>query len=439
MAGSTFSWAGSDTAKPGSLDELLKQVKASQGEEGRRNKVREQRFIAARNQQKQLLRQAEKTLADTEAESERLKTAFEENEAQLTELSEILHQRTGTLGEMFGVVRQSAGDLQALIENSLVSSQFKQRSASLEKLASSKALPNVTELETLWYLLQQEMTESGKVVKYPATVVSAHGNASEKPVVRIGTFTAVSEGQYLNFLPETQQLMMLSRQPGQPHKSLAEDIAKADSGLVSMTIDPARGAILGMLVRTPSVLERVNQGGLIGYIILGLGVLGLVIAIYRLLSLYVVGQQIKAQLAALDKPSDKNPLGRIMGVFKQHQNDDIETLELRLDEAILKETPVLARGVRIVKLLAAIAPLLGLLGTVVGMIGTFQAISLFGTGDPKLMAGGISQALVTTMLGLIVAVPLLFLHAALAARSQRFIQILDEQSAGLIAHQLERS
>ncbi|MCG8670303.1 MAG: MotA/TolQ/ExbB proton channel family protein [Pseudomonadales bacterium] len=426
------------SSKPETLDELLLQVKALHGEEGRRNQQREQRFLASKNQQRKILNDAEKKLAEIEAESERLKLAFEANEKQLMELSETLHQRTGTLGEMFGVVRQSAGDLRAVIDSSLVSTQFEDRSASLEKLANSKALPTVIELENLWYTLQQEMTESGKVVRYNADVVSASGVIESQSVVRIGPFNAVAEGQFLNFLPETKQLMVLPRQPGQPHQDFADAISSTEaSGRLTMTIDTTRGSILGMLVQSPSALERVQQGGVIGYIILGLGLLGVLIALERLVRLFLMGKQINQQLSKPDQPCDKNPLGRVLTVFSENKDADPETLELRLDEAILKETPAINRGARIVKLLAAIAPLLGLLGTVTGMIGTFQAITLFGTGDPKLMAGGISQALVTTMLGLIVAVPLLFMHAGIAARSQRFIQVLDEQTAGLIARQLE--
>jgi len=114
-----------------------------------------------------------------------------------------------------------------------------------------------------------------------------------------------------------------------------------------------------------------------------------------------------------------------------------ELLQLKLDEAVLAEIPALERGNSLIKLLAAIAPLLGLLGTVTGMILTFQAISLFGSGDPKLMAGGISQALVTTVLGLVVAIPLLFSHSVIAYLSRSMIQRLDEQCAGVLARSAE--
>ena len=126
-----------------------------------------------------------------------------------------------------------------------------------------------------------------------------------------------------------------------------------------------------------------------------------------------------------------------MQMYAGDRDADMETLQLKLDYAVIKEVPKLEGALNIVKVLAAVAPLMGLLGTVIGMIVTFQAITLFGTGDPKLMAGGISQALVTTVLGLIAAIPLLLLHAFAANASRRVSQVLEEQSAGMVAEYAE--
>ena len=210
-----------------------------------------------------------------------------------------------------------------------------------------------------------------------------------------------------------------------------------DSALVQVGIDPTRGVILGMLVKAPDVWERISQGGAVGYIILLLGGVGLIIVVSRMIDLLRVAKGVERQLADLARITDDNPLGRILGVAKDSDVDDMESFELLIDEAVAKEIPVLEKGQSLIKLLASVAPLLGLLGTVVGMIETFQSISLFGTGDPKLMAGGISQALVTTMLGLLVAIPLLFLHSLMLARSNAISQILDEQSAGLLCESME--
>ena len=158
------------------------------------------------------------------------------------------------------------------------------------------------------------------------------------------------------------------------------------------------------------------------------------LAIWRMVYLTRVGRGVSAQMHDLSAPRADNPLGRIIGVLgPKPQLADLETLELKLDEAILQETPPLETGQGLLKLLCAVAPLLGLLGTVTGMIVTFQAITQGGGGDSRLMADGISQALVTTVQGLVVAIPLLFLHTLLASRSKGLIQLLEQQSAGLIA------
>jgi biopolymer transport protein ExbB len=161
-------------------------------------------------------------------------------------------------------------------------------------------------------------------------------------------------------------------------------------------------------------------------------------ACWRLLYLGVVYFRIRQQLQHLQAPSLSNPLGRVLQSVQGIDLHDDELLQLKLDEAVLAEMPALERGNGVIKLLAATSPLLGLLGTVTGMILTFQAISLFGTGDPKLMAGGISQALVTTVLGLVVAIPLLFSHSIIAYLSRSMIQRLDEQCAGVLARSVEQ-
>ena len=417
-----------------SLDQLLNEVKISQGETGRRDQQREQRFLDEKNNRQKLLKEAKAQLKQTEKEGKQLNRQFEKNEKEVARLTEALHKATGNLGEMFGVVRQAAGDSQAIIDSSLISAQLGNRANVLTPLADAKALPSVNQLEQLWFVLLQEMTESSKVVRFDSQVVTPDGQSQAQEVVRIGAFTAVSDGQFLKYLPETQQLMAFSRQPGDPHQSISTELQNTAAGnTVAATIDPTRGAVLGILVQVPNTWERIQQGGFIGYVILGIGLLGVLIALERFVRLNIINRRIKWQLQHPNDVKAHNPLGRVLAVFNQHQDKDMEVLELRMDEAILKETPQLSRGIRFLKLLAAVAPLLGLLGTVVGMIATFQAISLFGTGDPKLMAGGISQALVTTMLGLFVAIPLLFLHANISARSQRCLQILDQQCAGLIA------
>jgi len=419
------------------LDQLLNQVKQRQQEISRLNHERERQFLADRNQRQQLLAKAKSELATLEKEAVQLKNQFETNREQLAELEQKLQASSGVLGEIVGTVRQVAGDLKARLEHSLVSAQFPGRALRLTPIAENKRLPTVEQLNTLWYLLLQDMAESGKVSRFSTEVLDTKGIPTRNEVVRIGTFNVISKEGYLRYLPETETLMLLPRQPEGRTLSLAEKFIDAREDWAPVAIDPSRGTLLELLIHAPDWHERIQQGGIIGYIILALGLTGLLIVTTRLIFLFKVGSRVNAQLSHLETPREDNALGRILKTTLETKQTDPENLEALLDEAILKEIPPLERGQALVKLITAVAPLLGLLGTVTGMIQTFQAISLFGTGDPKLMAGGISQALVTTLLGLSVAIPLLFLHSLLVNRSRAIIQILEEQSAGLISMILE--
>jgi len=439
VCGVALSWSLSAAAAPGSLDELLQQVKRIKSEEAKENAAREAAFVRDKERQQQLLQDARAKLAAEEARADALRSRFDENEKKLAEMEETLQQRQGNLGELFGVVRQVAGDTAGVVSGSLVSSQYPDREDALIALGKEKDLPSIEQLEGLWFALQQEMTESGKVVQFQGAVVSPEGVAEPRKVTRVGVFNAVSDGKFLRYISETGQLVELSRQPQPRFLAMAAGLEGASGEMVPMALDPSRGSILSMLVQAPDLVERVAQGREIGYIIIVLAIVGLLVAVYRLFDLSIMGLKVRSQLKHDDQPKRNNPLGRVLSVYHDNPDVDLETLERRLDEAIIKETPRVQRGLSIIKILAVVAPLLGLLGTVTGMIQTFQSITLFGTGDPKLMAGGISQALVTTVLGLMAAIPLTFLHALVASRSRNLVQVLDEQSAGIIArHAIRR-
>jgi biopolymer transport protein ExbB len=301
------------------------------------------------------------------------------------------------------------------------------------------------------------MTESGKVVRFPATVNMLNGEQLETDVIRVGAFNVVGDGQYLNYDLQVGALVELARQPSGRFTSTIGDLENAAPGeIVAFAVDPTRGSLLSLLIQAATVGERVGtffggitkgecylpfcdgQGGYVGSVIILGGILGVLLALERLVTLFLVGRKVNAQRNS-DVASDDNPLGRMMKVYDENRDIDASTLELKLDEAVLAETPRLTRNITIIQVISVVAPLLGLLGTVIGMILTFQAITLFGTGDPKTMAGGISTALMTTVLGLCVAIPTVLLHAVVNTRSKSVLHVLHEQSAGIIAEQAEKS
>ena len=388
--------------------------------------------------QEQALEQARASLAAEEKRAEELREQFSDNEEILTEKTEALRIRTGSLGEMFGVVRQVAGDLRTITSSSITRIDGTDTPADLDALAESKALPDLGRIKALWQTLRQEASLSSEVAQISAPVVQADGSTADEQSVRIGAFTVVGTsngGQYLIADEQLGALRPPYRQPGEA--SMLSDWL-GSNGVALVGIDPSRGALLNIEAATPSIVERIQQGGTIGYIIIALGVIGLLIALWRLFALLQISAGMRRQLSDKLAAKDDNALGRVM-IASLGDRTDAELLEARLDEAVLRELPAIERGQSIIKLLAGIAPLMGLLGTVTGMIATFQAITAFGSGDAKLMAAGISQALITTVLGLVVAVPLLLLHSWVASRSRELVHILDEQSAGIIAEAQESS
>jgi biopolymer transport protein ExbB len=303
-------------------------------------------------------------------------------------------------------------------------------------------LPSIEEIERLWFELQREATELGKVKRIPNfRIVTAGGEEVFEDVVRVGAFNIVADGRYLQHTPMTNSISELQRQPAGRFTASTSALldAQPSDGLVRFGLDISRGQILSLLIRDPGLFswERVQQGAEVGYVIIGLGILGILLALERFITLSIASSKVKAQLKR-DTPSDNNALGRVLMVYHKNTKADVETLELKLGEAILKETPSLQRGILFIKIISVVAPLLGLLGTVTGMINTFQAITLYGAGDPTIMAGGISQALVTTVLGLVVAIPTVLLHTIVNGRSRGIIQVLQEQSAGIVAEQAEK-
>ena len=419
-----------------SLDELLELVRQGFQAERAENTRRIEEFTQAKERQKELLAEARVQLASLEALSGRLEDGYNTNEITLAEMEARLTERLGEMGELFGVVRQVSTDMSGYVWDSLTSSELGSRRELLERLGRSKELPSTEDLENLWYELQREMTAQGDVSRYQAPVLTTEGVVEQREVIRAGPFSAVSNGKYLLWEVEEQKLRELTRQPPSRYVNTVDPFIETESGFGELAVDPSRGSLLNALTDTPGFVERINQGGYVGYVIISLGLFALVLGVARWVVITITSRKVESQRKASGARND-NPLGRILGVHEENRDVDAETLELKLDEAVLRESSKLERFLWLVKTVSVVAPLLGLLGTVTGMIQTFQAITLFGAGDPKMMAGGISEALVTTMLGLTTAIPLVLLHATLSNSTRRIIDILDEQSAGLIATRAE--
>ena len=436
-----------DEAEISTVEALLQLVKEGKTKEQSENADREAKFMANKNEQAALLAAEKRELARQERIADQLEAEYKKNEEILRVKEEAYQKELGSLVELFGHLQSSAGEAAVQFSGSLTSPQYGLERVDFlneltSKMSETTELPTIREIEGLWYELQREMVASGQVVSFDTTVIDVDGESSTCNVTRVGLFNAVCDGKYLEYVAATGQYAFLPRQPAGRFTKTAKSVGDADAGeQVRFGIDPTGptgGSLLANLIQTPSLAERAAQGREVGYAIIFVGLIGIGLAFWKLWSLYVLGKAVRAQAGS--KTLDvRNPLGRVLKVGEENFKKDIDTLELKLAEAIMAERPSIERGIGAVRIISVVAPLAGLLGTVTGMIVTFQMITLYGTGDPKLMAGGISQALVTTVLGLLVAIPTTLLHSFTASSAKGIISVLEEQSTGILAERAEGS
>ena len=424
-----------------SLDELLQLVRQGRLQTSQEDKAREQEFLQNKDKQKALLDQVIAERKALEKRSAELEDTFSKQKDQLDDLTRHLDTRMGSLKELFGHLQTATSDASNQLKHSIISVEFPNRHKLLDQLSDrlkqSHSLPSIQDIEQLWFQEEREMIESGKIKHLSLPVVNANGELKQADVVRIGSFNLVSGNHYLQYIPETGKVVELPKQPPGYMLSNVDDFTQSKSGLNPIAIDPTRGALLNMLLETPDIRERIEQGGFIGYVIIAIGIVGLLLALERIIVLIIQTRKVSDQTRSQTIHTD-NPLGRVMQAYEDNKQLGLEALELKLGEAILRERGPLEKHLTLIKIVSVISPLLGLLGTVTGMINTFQTITLFGTGDPKLMAGGISQALVTTVLGLVVAIPVVFFHTVANTRSKAILSVLEEQSTGLVAERAEQ-
>lgn len=220
----------------------------------------------------------------------------------------------------------------------------------------------------------------------------------------------------------------------------------AVSGRGSVALDPTLGTALKLLALDKSLYDKLAEGGLIMIPLLMLGAAALVVALVKWIQFSRIrltsesdlqtvlghlenGDQKKALSHAQSIPG---PAGELLATAVQHMDERKEYIEEIVYEKMLGARAKLERGLAFLALSATTGPLMGLLGTVMGMIATFKLISGFGSGDPKLLAAGISEALVATATGMAVAIPSLLLHALLSRKAKGIIGSMEQTAVGFI-------
>ena len=435
-----------ESVQASTITELLQLVKEGKTKEQSINNQREKEFLANKNKQASILAAEKRELARQEKIADTLEAEYKKNEEILRVKEEAYQKELGSLVELFGHLQSSASEAAVQFAGSITSAEYgtdrvKFLNDLTAKMSETTELPTIREIEGLWFELQREMVASKQISSFDTNVVDVNGETSECEVTRVGLFNAVCDGKYLEYAASEGKYAFLPRQPAGRYTKTAKNIANADAGeMVKFGVDPTGptgGSLLANLIQTPSLAERAAQGREVGFAIIAVGVIGIIFAIWKLVQLSTIAKAVRKQAASSGNPESSNPLGKVLMAGKANFDKDIDTLELKLAEAIMAERPQIESGISAIRIISVVAPLAGLLGTVTGMIVTFQMITLYGTGDPKLMAGGISQALVTTVLGLLVAIPTTLLHSFASSSAKGIIGVLEEQSTGILAEHAE--
>ncbi|MEM6535321.1 MAG: MotA/TolQ/ExbB proton channel family protein [Pseudomonadota bacterium] len=444
IAGSTMAISAPASAQNTSLSDIKQRVLATAQQQSAEDRERVEAFQRDRDAQAAAMAQARSELAAANAVGARLNAEFDANEAILSELSAELEEQAGDFGELLGQFRSAAGETMPIIDSSLSKFEYPGRVEQLSDVSQARALPTREDLDSLPKAMLTEMIAQSEVKAFTADVAGAgsEGETIEAEIMRVGIFTAATTddvrfAEMVTAGTDEPYLRVFKAQPSGKFRSAMGRLVNSDGETITIPFDPSKGDLFAIAGETPTFSERINQGGTVGYVILVLLLIGSLLAIFKIFTLFLMGGAM-GRTAKTKTAGDGNPLARVFEAYETNKNADLETLELKLDEQILRESPRIERFNDVVKVLAAVAPLMGLLGTVIGMIITFTAITNFGAGDPKLMAGGISTALMTTVLGLVAAIPLLLLHAVAASMARGNQQVLDEQAAGLVAERAER-
>jgi biopolymer transport protein ExbB len=403
------------------IQELLQKVENNKSIYVNEDAERIENFLSLVSERKSLLADAKEQLRKEKIRNTNLESRFENNEKELADLQERLQIKIGVLGELFGVARQFAGELYASTENGFTFYEFPERPSKLELIGQTQ-VHNITQLETLWISYLNEIAASGEIKKVKTNIIDPKGNSYEDEIVRYGLFSASIGNSFVTPASDLNGFQLLKRQP---ERSVIKSLKRYPNSddYTNVSIDPTRGFLLSLYLDKAGWFERIAQGKAIGFVIILIGLTGLAFSIYKIRFLLLNQEELE---------SDGDNIVNQM-IQKTKDVSNYESKENILDELILNYSSKIEWGVSWVKFFAAVAPLLGLLGTVIGMIETFQAITLFGTGDPKQMAGGISQALVTTMLGLIVAAPLLGFYTYISDKASSLIQTVEEKASYLLA------
>jgi biopolymer transport protein ExbB len=348
-----------------------------------------------------------------------------------------------------GTLRTAARELDGMLTESPLTAKNPEKLAPVREILNPGRFAGIDDLDLLAKGFLGEMADTGAVRLEKGEVFGPGGSLVTAEILTLGPFTAAfrtekGEVGFLRYLPENGKFQMLGREPS---RSVQKNLESYMQGLSpSLSMDISGGAALQQVLHRTTLKSQIESGGFLVWPILLIGLVALLITCERIWFLNRVhtnADKVMGRVNALAaekqweacentvRPGVGKPVFNILMAGLSGRKEDRQTLESILQEAILRELPRLERFLPMLNVMAGVAPLIGLLGTVTGMIATFHTITLFGTGDPRMMSGGISEALATTMFGLAVAIPITLIHTFLTRRVEHIVGDMEEKAVAL--------
>ena len=432
------------------IEESMKQKAAAELSTAQKAARESRRLILAdKSRLDRAIADLKQRIVAVDIERKALKSDNEDLTTQDNRLTEKLDKAQGTIQELSGVIRMNAKDIRSLLDDSFLTGVYHPDTQFLSTMTDNSFIPGMDRIKAMSDLLFDQIDQGGSVCLKPGTIVNRQGKTLESQVLILGAFTAAyrlaGESGFLNYTHGEKKLYALSKLPASAMQKELTRYMDGESDAVPMDI--SKGGALNQLIHDLSLMDQIPKGGPIVWPILTILGLGTFITLERILfllrrriKLETVCSKIETQAedrnwgacAATCDQYGKNPVIRVIRSGVDSRDLPREDMENAVQEAILKEIPPMERFLSTMGMLAAIAPLLGLLGTVTGMIDTFHVITMHGTGDPRMMSGGISEALVTTMLGLSVAIPIMLSHTLLSRSVENSVGMMEEKAMALI-------
>ncbi|HOK41297.1 MAG TPA: MotA/TolQ/ExbB proton channel family protein [bacterium] len=388
-------------------------------------------------------------------EEQKIRNKNKNLEALKNELEKKISEKNYEIIEFKNIINERINDLYTeLLVYSTAPDNFDDLQI-LKNFLISNIQPNSENLKIIFNILLNEIKRGSQIIKFQGKFFNKEGKEDIGEIIRFGKIFAIFKNDnkfgFLGYSSSTNSFFELPIKLNSKFYKYIKKYFEEEKEIKYLPIDISGGNAIEIIKNKKNLIEHIKSGGIIVYPIILIGILAVFIIIERIIKLnkYLKTNELifkrinnlldnQNELENFLKEANDNIFFKITKTILNNKEKDKKTIEELVEEKIMYELPELEKYLSTLNMFGAISPLLGLLGTVTGIITTFDIITIFGTGNPKLLSGGISEALVTTELGLIIAIPVLLAHNFLTNKVSKIINFIEKNSNNILNNLLSQ-